>query len=110
MVFKTDFEMTYDHVDWSFLEHALERKGFNLKWRSWMSGCLFSSSRGLRRGNSLSPFLFTLVTYVLSRLMIKAKESAINGGLIVGKDRTRVSLLQFADDTIFFSKVCLEHL
>ena len=28
----------------------------------------------------------------------------------MGRDRTRVFLLQFADDTIFFSKASLEHL
>ena len=28
----------------------------------------------------------------------------------MGRDRTRVSLLQFADDTIFFSKASLQHL
>ena len=28
----------------------------------------------------------------------------------MGRDRTRVSLLQFADDTIFCSKASLEHL
>ena len=27
MVFKIDFEKAYDHVDWGFLEHVLERKG-----------------------------------------------------------------------------------
>lgn len=27
-VFKIDFENTYDHVDWEFLDHALEIKCF----------------------------------------------------------------------------------
>ena len=36
VVFKIDFEKAYDHVDWSFLKHVLERKGFSSKWRSWM--------------------------------------------------------------------------
>ena len=34
----------------------------------------------------------------------------ITEGFFVGKNRTRVSLLQFADDTIFFFKACIEHL
>ncbi|RVW54308.1 hypothetical protein CK203_068490 [Vitis vinifera] len=48
--------------------------------------------------------------FVLSRLMIKAKETGLTEGLFVGRDRIRESLLQFADDTIFFSKASLEHL
>ena len=42
--------------------------------------------------------------------MIKAKETGLTEGLFVGRDRIRESLLQFADDTIFFSKASLEHL
>ena len=126
VVFKIDFEKAYDHVDWGFLDHVLQRKGFSQKWRSWIRGCLSSSSfailvngnakgwvkasRGLRQGDPLSPFLFTLVADVLSRLMIRAEETGIIEGFFVGRDKTRVSLLQFADDTIFFSKASMEHL
>ncbi|RVX02255.1 NAD-dependent malic enzyme 62 kDa isoform, mitochondrial [Vitis vinifera] len=94
--------------------------------RSWIRGCLSSSSfailvngnakgwvkasRGLRQGDPLSPFLFTLVADVLSRLLFRAEETGLTEGFSVGRDRTRVSLLQFADDTIFFSKASLEHL
>ena len=49
--------------------------------------------RGLRQRNPLSPFLFTLVSDVLSRMMIRAEETELIEGFIVGKDRTRVSLL-----------------
>ncbi|RVW50795.1 hypothetical protein CK203_076874 [Vitis vinifera] len=47
---------------------------------------------------------------VLSRLMIRAEESGLTEGFFVGRDKIRVSLLQFADDTIFFFKASLEHL
>ena len=73
VVFKIDFEKAYDHVNWDFLDHVLEMKGFSPRWRSWMRGCLSSVSyailvngnakgwvkaaRGLRQGNPLSPFL-----------------------------------------------------
>ena len=70
----------------------------------------FKASRGLRQGDSFSPFLFTLVADVLNRLLFRAKETVLTKGFFVGRDRTRVSLLQFADDTIFFSKASLEHL
>ena len=119
VVFKIDFEKAYDHVKWDFLDHVLEKKGFSPRWRKWMSGCLSSvsyailvngsakgwvkASRGLRQGDPLSPFLFTLVADVLSRMLMRAEERNMMEGFRVGRNRTRVSHLQFADDNIFFS-------
>ncbi|RVX21695.1 Transposon TX1 uncharacterized 149 kDa protein [Vitis vinifera] len=82
VILKIDFEKAYDHVSWDFLDQVLEKKGFSPRWRKWMRGCLSSVSfavlvngnakgwvktfRGLRQGNPLSPFLFTLVAYILN--------------------------------------------
>ncbi|XP_062093360.1 uncharacterized protein LOC133799353 [Humulus lupulus] len=118
-VFKIDFTKAYDCVDWDFLELVLERKGFGEVWRTWMRGCLSSTSysvfvngrprgkfkgyRGIRQGDSLSPFLFTLIADVLGRMVDKAKSASALRGFSVGKDKVDVSHLQFADDTIFFA-------
>ncbi|RVW23803.1 putative ribonuclease H protein [Vitis vinifera] len=101
-------------------------KGFSSKWRIWMRGCLSSvsyailvngnakgwvkASKGLRQGDPLSPFLFTIVADVLSRMLLKAKERSLLEGFRVGRNRCRVSHLQFADDTILFANSCAEEL
>ncbi|XP_009335445.1 uncharacterized protein LOC103928158 [Pyrus x bretschneideri] len=118
LMFKIDFEKAYDHVEWRFLDEILQRKGFGNRWRKWVQGCQnsanfsilingrpkgkFHASRRLRQGDPLSPFLFTLVVDVLSRLMEKAHENHLIKGLGIGQERVEISHLQFADDTIFF--------
>ena len=66
--------------------------------------------KGLRQGDPFSPFLFTIVVDVLSRLVVRAEKRGLFEGFLVGKNRTRVSHLQFTDDTIFFSRASLEEL
>ncbi|RVW69473.1 Transposon TX1 uncharacterized 149 kDa protein [Vitis vinifera] len=103
VVFKIDFEKAYDHVKWDFLDRVLKKKGFSPKWRKWMSGCLSSvsyailvngnakgwvkASRGLRQGDPLSSFLFTIVADVLSRMLLKAEERSLLEGFRVVFDQ-----------------------
>ena len=78
------------------------------KWRNakgWVK-----TYKGLRQGDPLSPFLFTLVVDALSRLIVRAEERGLFEGFLVGRNRIKVSHLQFADDTIFFSKASFEEL
>jgi hypothetical protein len=60
----------------------------------------FSSSRGLRQGNPLSPILFVFVMEALSRMI----SAAVRGGLLDGFKIGDVdfSHLLFADDTLIF--------
>ena len=102
LVFKLDFEKAYDRVCWGFLDKVLDRKGFGKRWRNWISGCLSSSSfavivngkprswfkgqRGLRQGDPLSSFLFTLVVDVLGWLVSRAIDNGLVKGLTVGRE------------------------
>ena len=62
----------------------------------------FKGFKGLRQGDPLSPFLFTLVADGLSRLVEKATEMGFITGCLVGRENVMISHLQFADDTLFF--------
>ena len=73
----------------------------------------FSSSKGLRQGDPLSPYLFIMGMEVLSGLIRRAVE----GGFISGCNIRRgsgpaanVSHLLFVDDTIVFCEAKKDHL
>lgn len=42
VVLKLDIEKAFDKVDWDFLDLILEAKGFGLRWRKWIKGCISS--------------------------------------------------------------------
>ena len=105
-------------MEWDFIDHVLENKGFGSRWRKWIKGCLsssnfsvmvngrprgiFNASRGIRQGDPLSPFIFVLVVDALNRLVVRARDVGLIEGFEIGRDRVKLSHLQFADDTIFF--------
>lgn len=88
LIFKVDFEKSYDSVSWSFLICMFGRFRFNEKWGSWMKACVFSSNlavlvngcltqeihiqRELKQGDPIAPQIFLLVVEGLSGLIFKA--------------------------------------
>jgi hypothetical protein len=58
--------------------------------------------KGLRQGDPLSPMLFNIVADMLAILIARAKEDGQVGSLIPHLVEGRVSILQYADDTILF--------
>ena len=65
---------------------------------------VFKSSRGLRQGDPLSPYLFLLGMEVFSMLI----EKVVSRGFLIGLKalwgEMQISHLLFADDTIVFCK------
>ena len=106
LVFKIHLEKAYYHVEWDFLDFTLEMKGFGLRWRKWMLGCLFNASysifvngrprekfrgsRGLHQGYPLSLFLFAIVVDGLGSFIDKAKSCELLKGFVVGRDGVEV--------------------
>nr|KYP49583.1 LINE-1 reverse transcriptase isogeny [Cajanus cajan] len=123
--FKVDFEKAYDSVSWEYLIYMLQRLGFNHKWIGWIRECLntaflsvlvngsptdeFPMRRGLRQGDPLAPFLFTIVAEGLSGLMREAEKHNRFNSVKVGQNQVEVSLVQYADDTMFFGEASLQN-
>ncbi|KAJ9686353.1 hypothetical protein PVL29_015315 [Vitis rotundifolia] len=129
LICKLDIEKAYDNINWQFLMMVLQKMGFGTKWMSWMWSCIstakfsilvngvpagfFPSSKGLRQGDPLSPYLFVMGMEVLSVLIRRAVE----GGYISGCNIRRgngpaaiISHLLFADDTIVFCEAKKDYL
>ncbi|RVW61481.1 putative ribonuclease H protein [Vitis vinifera] len=73
----------------------------------------FSSTKGLRQGDPLSPYLFIMGMEVLSVLITRAAEGGFIKGCRIWRDReqaVKVTHLLFADDTIIFCEAKKEAL
>ena len=103
--------------------------GFGPKWLGWMWSCIstakflvlvngvpagfFPSSKGLRQGDPLSPYLFVMGMEVLSALIRRAIEGDFISGCNIWRGRRQtvnISHLLFADDTVVFCEAKKEYI
>ena len=120
---KLDIEKAYDKVDWTFILTIMQKMGFGEKWIRWIKWCIsiasfsmlvngtatgfFQSSRGLRQGDLLSPYLFVIAMEVFSAFLKRIVEEGFLSGCRVkgrSKEGILISHLLFADDTLVFCK------
>lgn len=115
---KIDIRKAFDTVCWDFVIKVLEAQQFPPKFITWIAECIssprfyvaingelagfFEGKKGLRQGDSISPYLFIMLMEVLSRLLDKA-ESDGSYSLHPLCSSPKLTHLLFADDLLVFS-------
>lgn len=116
-VMKIDVSKVFDSVQWPFVLQSLEAIGVPQRFLHWVRLCIttpsfsvqvngelggyFQSSRGLRQGCSLSPYLFVMCMNVLSHKIDKAaREKKFN--YHPRCQSLSLTHLCFADDLMIF--------
>ncbi|KAJ9561158.1 hypothetical protein OSB04_006318 [Centaurea solstitialis] len=116
--FKVDIQKAYDTVNWNFLEEILKRFGFHPCMICWIMKCVRSASftirvngdhhgffqgmRGIRQGDPLSPYLFTLVMEVLTLLVRRKVMESDQFRYHPKCEKIGLTHLCFADDLLMF--------
>lgn len=114
---KIDFKKSYESVDLTFLEGILGALGFPKKFIMWVMSCVrsvscaillngrstmrFNAAKGVRQGDPLSPYLFSLSMEYLSRLFLCIDDKGFKYHPSCKKNK--ITHLLFADDLLLFS-------
>ena len=116
MLLKVDLAKAYDKVNWKFLKAILLAFGFKYDWVKWIGNLVsttfssilvngspsdtFSTSRGLRQQDPLSPFLFIILAEGLGRTLKAHQTKGEIWGLGLHEGMRPQTHQQFVDDTM----------
>lgn len=115
-ILKLDLANAFDRVRHSFLFAVLNKLGFNTSFINMVKACIsspwisplvngrpcaaFQSSRGLRQGCPLSPYLFILMAESLSKALDYNRRIGLITGIQFAQGTKNINHSQFADDTL----------
>ena len=118
MAIKLDMSKANDRVEWGFVEGMMRKLGFAKRWIKLIMMCVnsasysilingeqwgyFSTSRKIRQGDSLSPYLFLLCVEGLSYLLRKNVVEGRLKGVSVSRGRPQITHLFFTNDSLLF--------
>ncbi|XP_074313849.1 uncharacterized protein LOC141649045 [Silene latifolia] len=118
-ILKIDIKKAFDSVHWGFLDDCLRLFQFPPQFIKWILACVttshislninginegfFPGKRGLRQGDPLSPYLFTICMEVLSRLL---RNLPVAPDFFYHPKCVKIHLthLVFADDLLVFTR------
>ncbi|XP_026416837.1 uncharacterized protein LOC113312290 [Papaver somniferum] len=90
LALKLDMSKAFDRLEWPFIMKIL--KSFD-----------FKSTRGIRQGDPLSPYLFILAMEWFSRTMVATHHSNSIQGISVARGAPPINHLLFVDDCLIFT-------
>ena len=76
MVFKVDFEKSYDFVNWEFLFNMLRRLGFCDKWIIWIKRGMESTSVSFLVNGNIVKAMLSKIILMMPKTQVKNQESS----------------------------------
>ena len=120
LALKMDMSKAYDLIEWQILKGMFLKLGFHQSWVDKLILCVSTiryhvlpngeeiypiyPERGLRQGDLLSPYLFTLCVEGLSCMLNTLEKRGYIHGVQVAREAPIISHVFFADDSCLFHK------